>query len=114
MNIPEKKSAQSSHLGVGVLIGAAIGVATAAFLQSKKGRELTTDLQKKVSALQKKIMTELSKAGDMTKEKYEELVDKVVDYYVKSKDIAAKEVPVVKKQLLSTWKQVEKQLKSLQ
>ena len=45
---------KGSHVGVGMLIGAAIGVAAATFLQSKKGKELTKDLQKKTAALQKK------------------------------------------------------------
>lgn len=103
----------SSHIGAGMLIGAAIGVASAIFLQSKQGKALSKDLGKKVSALQKKVNMELKKVDHMTKEKYQELVDKVVEYYVKTKDVAKNEIPVVRKQLMSTWKQVERELKSI-
>jgi gas vesicle protein len=109
--MPEQK--RSSHLGAGMLIGAAIGVASAVFLQSKKGKELTKDLQKKVAALQKKIMKELEDVEDMTKEKYEQLVDRVVEHYVKTQEIVKKEIPEVKKSLMGAWKTVEKQLKEL-
>ncbi len=103
----------SSHIGAGMLIGAAIGVAAATFLQSKQGKVLTKDLMKKTNALQKKINAELKKAGNITKENYEQLVDKVIAYYVKSKDIAQKEIPEVRKTLLSTWKTIEREIKSL-
>lgn len=109
--MPEQK--RSSHLGAGMLIGAAVGVAAAVFLQSKKGKELTKDLQKKIAALQKKISRELEDVQEMTKEGYEELVDRIVEYYVKTKDIAKKEIPEVKKSLMGSWKTVEKQLKEL-
>lgn len=106
-------SDKKSHLGAGLLVGAAIGVASAIFFQSKQGKQLTKDLSKKVSALQKKVMKELEKAGDMSKERYQQLVDSIVAYYVKTKDIAQDEIPVVKKQLLATWKSVEAELKKL-
>lgn len=109
--MPEKKS--SSHLGAGLLVGAAVGVAAATFLQSKQGKQLTKDLQKKTVALQKKVTMELKKVGDLTKESYQELVDKVVAYYVKTKDIAENEIPEVKKLLLAHWKNIEKELKSV-
>lgn len=104
---------KSSHLGAGLLVGAAIGIASAIFLQSKQGKQITKDLQKKVNALQKKVTKELMKAGEMSKARYEEIVDSIVAYYVKSKDIAQSEIPVVKKQLLATWKSVEAELKKL-
>jgi gas vesicle protein len=104
---------RSSHLGAGVLVGAAIGVAAATFLQSKKGKAFTKDLQKKTMALQKKVAMELQKAGVMSEKKYQELVDKVVAYYVKTKDIAKSEIPEVKKVLLAHWKTIERELKSV-
>lgn len=109
VNMNEKKS---SHLGLGVAIGATIGVAAGLFVQSKKGKELMKDAEKKAVALQGKLMKELKNAEDLTKEKYEDLVDKVMDYYIKSKDITKKEVPEVKKYMMKKWSQIEKQLKS--
>lgn len=104
---------KSSHLGVGLLVGAAIGVASAVFLQSKQGKQITKDLTKKVAALQKKVAAKLKDVKMMTKEQYQELVDEIVAYYVKTKDIAKSEIPVVTKQLMSTWKSIESQFKSL-
>lgn len=104
---------KSSHLGVGLLVGAAIGVASAVFLQSKQGKQITKDLQKKVAALQKKVAAKLKDVEVMTKEQYQDLVDEIVAYYVKTKDIAKSEIPAVKKQLMSTWKSIESQFKSL-
>ncbi len=102
---------KSSHLGLGVAIGAIIGVAAGLFVQSKKGKEMMKDVEKKAMALQGKLMKELKNAENLTKEKYEVLVDKVTDYYVTSKDITKKEVPEVKKYLMKKWKLIEKQLK---
>jgi gas vesicle protein len=109
--MPEKK--HSSHIGAGLLVGAAIGVAAATFLQSKQGKALTKDLQRKTMALQKKVLKELKNAKEISKDTYDELVDKVVAYYVKTKDIAEKEVPEVTKLLRSHWKNVEKELKDI-
>lgn len=106
----EKKS--SSHIGAGLFIGAAIGIAAASFLQSKKGKIVIKDLKRKTAALQKKVNAELKKAGTMTKDSYRDLVDKVVSYYVKTKDVAETEVPAVREALMSTWKHIEKELRS--
>lgn len=103
---------KSSHLGLGLAIGTIIGVATGLFVQSKKGKEIVKDVEKKAVALQGKLMKELKNAEDLTKDKYEELVDKVTDYYVTTKDVTKKEVPEVKKYLMKKWTAIEKQLKS--
>lgn len=107
----DKKS--SSHIGVGMLIGAAVGVAAAAFLQSKKGKAFTKDLTRKTIALQKKVNAELKKAGTVTKDSYQNLVENVIAYYVKTKDIAKSEIPAVRKTLLGTWKNVEREIRSV-
>ena len=71
------------------------------------------DVAKKIAELQKKINAELKKHGVMDKQKYEALVDTIVAYYVKSKDIAKTEIPEVKKNLLASWKTIQKELKSV-
>jgi ElaB/YqjD/DUF883 family membrane-anchored ribosome-binding protein len=55
-------------------------------------------------------MKMLSDAGTLSEEKYEEIVDKVIKYYASSKEIAAKEIPEVRKFLMSQWKGIESQL----
>ena len=107
------ESRQSSHLGAGLMAGAIIGMATGLFIQSRKGKELTKDAQKKAMQLQVKVIKKLKAAKGMTKEKYIEIVDDVVGYYEKSQEIAKKEVPVVRDYLLKRWKMIEGQLKDI-
>lgn len=109
-HMPEAKK-KSSHLGAGLAAGAVLGLAAGLFLQSRKGKELTRDAMKKAQLLQKQVMKKLDESGVLTKEQYEEMVDYVVNYYTKTKEIAAKEIPQVKKYLLSQWKVIEKELK---
>lgn len=104
------KKPSSSHLGVGLAVGAAIGLASGLFLQSRQGKQLTKDAQKKALQLQKKVMTKLRDVEKLTKEKYEELVEEVLSYYTKTKEIAAKELPDVRKYLLARWKTIEAEI----
>lgn len=106
------KSKRSSHLGAGMAIGVVMGLAAGFFLQSKKGKQLSKDAQKKALQLQKQVMKKLDSVEDLTKEKYEEIVDEVVAYYGKTKDVAQKEIPEVRAYLLQRWKSIEEQLKA--
>jgi len=74
---------------------------------------LIKDGDKKAKALQAKLMKELQNVQELTKEKYETVVDKTVDYYLKSKEIVQKDVPEIRKMLLKKWKEVEKQIAEL-
>jgi gas vesicle protein len=104
---------QKSHLGLGLIVGAVIGLASASFLHSKKGKALAKDLKSRTAALQKKVLSELRKGEELTQKRYKEIVDSVVSYYATSKEIAKTEIPAVKKSLLATWKTVQKELKSV-
>ncbi len=106
-----KKKSGAGAVGAGIAAGAILGLAAGLFLQSKKGKELTKDARKKAMVLQKQVMKRLDDAGEMSKEVYEEIVDDVVKYYGKSKDLAAKEIPEVREFLMSKWKEVEKAMK---
>lgn len=101
---------QSSHVGAGLAAGAVIGLAAGFFLNSRKGKVLVADAQKKSKLLQKQVMKMLTDAGTLSEEKYADIVDKVVKYYASSKEIAAKEIPEVRKYLMSQWKGIESQL----
>lgn len=102
---------KSSHLGAGLAAGAALGLAAGLFLQSRKGKELTATAQKKALTMQKQVMKKLKEASELTKEKYEEVVDYVLDYYERSKELAAKEIPQARKFLMGQWKEIEKTMK---
>jgi len=106
------KEEKKSHVGSSLMLGAIIAVVAATFLQSKQGKVIKADLKKKMGVMHKKVGAELKKVKSVSKERYEELVDHVIDYYVKTKDVAQDEMPGVKKELMSSWKSIEKEMKS--
>ena len=103
----------SSHLGAGLMAGAILGVAAGFFLQSRQGKALTKDAQKKATQLQMQVMKKLQDMEHLTKEKYIEVVDHVLAYYGKTKEVATKEVPEVRAYLIGRWKSIEAQYKKL-
>jgi gas vesicle protein len=104
---------KKSHFGAGLMAGAIMGVAAGLFLQSQKGKQMTKGMQKKANKLQTKLMKELKTSKVLNKEKYEEIVDMVMDYYVKSKEVAKTEVPAIRNYLMSSWSRISKELKSV-
>ncbi|MDO8584487.1 MAG: YtxH domain-containing protein [bacterium] len=104
---------QSSHLGVGLMAGAILGMATGLFLKSRKGKDLTKDAQKKALQLEGQVIKKLKDAKHLSKEKYEEIVDHVMGYYSKTKELSAKEAPEVRKFLMARWKAIDKYVKDL-
>lgn len=102
----------SSRLGIGFVVGSILGIAAGIFLQSPKGKKMTKDFVKKTQAIRKKIMSELKGVTNLTKEKYEEIVDKVVSYYETTSQVAKRELPEIKKCLMDEWKTIEKELKA--
>ena len=103
--------AKKSHIGAGLAAGAILGLATGLFLQSRKGKELTRDAQKKAVLLQKQVMKKLKNIEKMTKGDYEEIVDHVLGYYAKTKEVAQKELPEIRSFLMKRWKDIEGELK---
>jgi len=108
---PTKKPA-SSHLGAGLLAGAILGIAAGVFLNTPKGKKMTKDMEKQMQVLQKQLMKKIKEAEGMSKEKYEELVDDMMAYYEKSKQMAKDELPAARAYLMKKWKDIEKQMKS--
>lgn len=106
----DKKTAQK--VGVGLLAGTIIGMAAGLFLQSKKGKTMTKELAKKAAKLQTKLAKQLGDAEHLTQEKYEEVVNSVMDYYVKTKEIAKSEVPEIRNFLMTRWNEIKKSMKS--
>lgn len=105
---------KSSHLGVGMMVGSMVGLAAGFFLQSRQGKQLTKEAEKKAVQLQAKIMKKLADEDILSKEKYEEVVDEVLAYYEKTKDIAKKELPVVRATLMKKWKAIDAKLRELE
>jgi len=101
----------SSHIKAGLMAGALVGLAAGFFLQSRKGKVLTKDAQKKARELQKQVMKKLGDVSELSQDKYQDIVDHVLKYYTTSKEITRTELPEVKKFLSSRWKEIQSQLK---
>lgn len=104
---------KTSHLGAGLLVGSMIGIAAGFFLQSKQGKGMVKDAEKQAKVLQGKLMKSLKNVKGISKAKYEEMVDTTMDYYSKSKDVAEKDMPEIRKFLMKKWKEVEKHMKDV-
>ncbi|MDP3793355.1 MAG: YtxH domain-containing protein [Candidatus Uhrbacteria bacterium] len=105
--------APSSHLRAGLVAGAILGLAAGLFLQSRQGKKLTKDAQKKAVQLQAQVMKKLKGIENMSKAKYTEIVDHVLAYYTKTREIAKTEVPQVRSYLLARWKEIEREFKQV-
>lgn len=85
---------------IGFVIGAAAGVVAALLLTTKTGEELRTDIKRAVLEISEKAEEKADKIINMTKEKYSEVINSVVETYNKAKDFTEKEIEVIKKVIL--------------
>jgi gas vesicle protein len=105
-SVPKKKG----HFKAGVLAGAVFGIAAGIFMSSKQGKQLAKQLKSQTAEIQGRIVKELKKSKKMSEENYGKAIDSVLGYYAKSRKIAAKEVPELRKYLMAKWKSVKKEL----
>ncbi len=107
----EKKlqSHESSHWGEGaaLALGLAAGVAAGLFLRSKKGKELTDDAKKAALSLHKQVLKKVKTIQHLSKEKYGEVIDELVDVYEKTAEMADGEIKTLKAYLLGQWEDVQ-------
>ncbi|MCW1892101.1 MAG: YtxH domain-containing protein [Candidatus Uhrbacteria bacterium] len=107
---PKKKG----HFGKGLLAGAIFGIAAGIFLTSKEGKQVTKRIETRAKDIEKKLRTEFKKKKELTEEAYDESVDRVLAYYLKSKQIAKTELPSLKKILRDKWVSVRSELESVE
>jgi gas vesicle protein len=99
----EESSNCSSGLKCGIIgfvIGAAAGAFAALLLTTKTGEELRTDIKRAVLEISVKVEEKADKIKNMTKEKYSEIINGVLETYNKAKDFTEKEIEVIKKVIL--------------
>jgi gas vesicle protein len=85
---------------IGFVIGAAAGAIAALLLTTKTGEELRTDIKRAVLDISEKVEEKADKVKNITKEKYSEIVNSVVETYNKAKDFTEKEIDIIKKVIL--------------
>lgn len=99
----EESSSCSSGLRCGIIgfvIGLAAGAIAALLLTTKTGEELRTDIKRAVLDISEKVEEKADKVKNMTKEKYSEIINTVMETYTKAKDFTEKEIEIIKKVIL--------------
>ena len=92
----------------GLILGGLLAVAAAVgFAISKKGQELTEELQKDLKTLAKHLQKNLNKLDDITKESFDKLATTVVEEYAKKKDMADDVKNTLIKELQAKWHEME-------
>lgn len=96
----------------GVIIGASVGVLAGAIagilFAPQSGKETREDIAKYLHQIKEDIAKELANAGKVTKEKYNEVVGKVVAIYETEKKISSKDATDIKAKLINNYHQVAK------
>lgn len=110
---PEKKPKKKGHFGKGLLAGAIFGIAAGIFMSSREGKKMAKNLESQAKDIEKKLRGEFKKKSDLTKNAYEESIDSVLAYYLKSKKIAKTELPALKRYLSDKWELVKSELGSV-
>lgn len=99
----------------GIMIGASVGVLAGAIagvlFAPKSGKETRADIANYVHEMKDKIAEELAKAGDVTKEAYNEIVEKIVKVYELEKKITAEDAKDIKEKLDANYEQVVKAIR---
>lgn len=95
----------------GALFGALIGTAVALLTTNKTGKQRRDEIKKMSKDLFGKIMKEVEKMKVLSKEKYNEVVERVVAEYGKKRKLAAKVIGEMKSELKSRWADIQKHMK---
>ena len=95
----------------GAAIGTAAGAIAGILLAPKSGKETRKDIAKWVHKMKDEIAVELEKAGDFTKEKYQQVSASVVESYKKAKKITDKQAEKIKADLDKGYDKVKKVVK---
>jgi gas vesicle protein len=108
---PKKKK---GHFGKGLLAGAIFGIAAGIFLTSKEGKQVTKRIESRAREIEKKLRMEFKKKKEITEATYDESVDRVLAYYLKTKQIAKTELPSLKRILRDKWASVQAELREVE
>jgi len=99
----------------GVIIGASAGILAGAIagilFAPKSGKETRADIVNYVGEMKDKIADELVKAGELTRDVYNDTVEKIVKVYEVEKKITAEDAKDIKEKLIDNYEEVEKIVK---
>ncbi len=110
---PKAPKKKKGHFGKGLLAGAIFGIAAGIFLTSKEGKQVTKRIESRAREIEKKLRMEFKKKKELTETAYDDSVDRVLAYYLKTKQIAKTELPDLKKILRNKWSVVRAELEDV-
>ncbi|MCX6780015.1 MAG: YtxH domain-containing protein [Candidatus Magasanikbacteria bacterium] len=93
----------TSTLTKTAIVGGVLGAALFAFLKTKKGKQIKNQLHESLDELYSDVEDKLRDLGDATQEKYNEVVQKVVQEYSDKKMLATKVVVDITDELKKRW-----------
>lgn len=102
-----------SAVAVGTTLGAvlAAGAATYFFTQTKVGKQAAKQIKTTAIGLSKEISRRLHSAQKVSQQKYDDIVEQVVDEYAAQKKVGKHTVVALKRDLKTHWKEVKRELK---
>jgi len=103
-----------AKVAVGTTLGAVIAAGAAAyfFTKTKTGKNAAKKIKTTVASLSKDIAHRVSEAKGMTQDKYNEIVEQVVDEAAAQKKVGKQTVKALKRDLKTHWREVKAELKS--
>lgn len=93
-------------LATGAVVGTAAGLATGLLSAPKSGKKLQAEIMEYSEDMRKDIMKMLTRAEKVTKEVYEDTVNKVIDTYNQAKEMSTEEIDMVRTMLMKEWKAI--------
>lgn len=89
------------------LAGVVAGVVAGILLAPKSGKETREDLSKLAEKMKNDVTEQVRKMTDVTREKYQEIVEAVTSKYEKAKDITQEEAQDLKQEFSRRYDQVK-------
>ena len=94
----------------GAVAGMALGVAASMFLATKKGKEVTKDIEGVMADFYKYISPKVKKMQKMGEKEYKEFMKNSAEQYAKSKKISEDMAKQLVKDAQQSWKHFSKHL----
>ncbi len=102
-----------STVAIGTTLGAVLAAGAAAyfFTQTKSGKDAAKKIKTTAIGLSSEIGKRVHAVSKMTQEKYNAIVEEVVDEYAAQKKVGKETVKSLKRDLKTHWKAVQNELK---
>jgi len=102
---------QSKGIIIGASAGVIAGVIAGILFAPKSGKETRQDIANYMHEMKDKIASELEKAGKISRDTYDAMVEKIVKVYEVEKKITSQDAKDIKDKLKDNYEEVEKAIK---